>query len=652
MISAPAPARAVCEQLPPPLAIQPEECDVLEPRDRLTVSQWAAQKRRLSAKTSDLSGDWDNSRTPFLVEIMDSLSSPGIQQVTVCKCAQSGGTETALNFLGWAVDESPGPLLMVMPIRDDVVRRIGTRVRPMFESTPSLLAHVGGDLDAINIGKETELDSMILYIGWSTSPGALADNPVCYVILDEVGKFPRRSGDEADPVSLARQRMRTFASRATLLVNSTPVLAGDLIDREYQRGDRRRWWVPCGRCGEYHVMAWPNVSLDRDAEHLFLPADDYLQGRRARYVCPACGACWSESDRWRAVTAGLWAPAVCTVDRSGSIVGDEKPTAHRSYHITSLMLHPHFMTIGRLAAAWVAAQAEYRAGDIGPLQDFMNSELAQPWSETVEPVEADVLDSHVSSYAMGLVPPGVQMITIGFDVQIDHVWSMVVGWGWLGECWIIDARRVETGSTEHVENFDPLADLLRMTWPMADDPAMIVRCRKAAIDCAYRPEAVKAWCRKLGDVDVIPVRGESSVKNLIRMVKESGPSAGDPLSKIPGATQRRWDVNVDAYKDLLARLIAQKTPGPGYLHLPADSPTWLAEQLTAERCETIRNSRGKMLGHRWAPRHDRIDNHMIDCWNYARVAADLAGVRLIRNPDAPPSAASRTGGGVIEKYRR
>jgi len=639
-------------EFPRPLAIQPEESDVLEPRDRLTVSQWAAQKRKLSAKTSDLAGDWDNSRTPFLVEIMDSLSAPGIQQVTVSKCAQSGGTETALNFLGWAVDESPGPLLMVMPIRDDVVRRIGTRVRPMFESTPSLLAHVGGDLDAINIGKETELDTMILYIGWATSPGALADNPVCYVILDEVGKFPARAKDEADPVSLSRQRMRTFSSRAKLLVNSTPVLAGDLIDREYKRGDRRKWWVPCVHCGRHHVLAWPNVSLDKDAAGGFLDEDDYLHGRRARYVCPQCGACWSESDRWRSVSAGLWAPDGCQVDNSGAIVGDEKPTAHRSYHITSLMLHPHFMTIGRLAAKWVAAQSAKRSGDVGPLQDFINAELAQPWSETVSPLAEDALDSHVSSYAMGEVPAGVQMITIGFDVQIDHVWSIVVGWGWLGECWIIDARRIETGSTEHVENFGPLADLLRMTWPLADDPTMIMRCRKAAIDCAYRPDAVKGWCRSLGDADAIPVRGESSVKNLIRVVRESGPERGDKLAKIAAATQKRYDVNVDAYKDLLYRLIAQETPGPGYLHLPSDGPTWLASQLTAEQCETVRDSRGKFIGRKWTPKHANIDNHMTDCWNYARVAAELGGVRLIRNPDAPPAPRSRTGGGVIEKYRR
>ena len=43
----------------------------LEPRKVVTVSEWAANNRVLSSKTSGISGQWGNDRNPMLVEPMD-----------------------------------------------------------------------------------------------------------------------------------------------------------------------------------------------------------------------------------------------------------------------------------------------------------------------------------------------------------------------------------------------------------------------------------------------------------------------------------------------------------------------------------------------------------------------------------------------------
>lgn len=131
-------------ELPRPLPIQPEELEVLIPRERPSVAGWAVDRRKLSAKTTYLAGDWSHEYAPFAVEIMESLSDAATRQVTVEKCGQSAGTEIGLNFLGWVVDESPGPMKIVMPRETDTSRRVATRIGPMFESTPSLLRHLGG----------------------------------------------------------------------------------------------------------------------------------------------------------------------------------------------------------------------------------------------------------------------------------------------------------------------------------------------------------------------------------------------------------------------------------------------------------------------------------------------------------------------------
>ena len=42
----------------------------------LTVSEWAAQNRRLSSEASAETGAWRNERTPYLVEVMDAFTDP------------------------------------------------------------------------------------------------------------------------------------------------------------------------------------------------------------------------------------------------------------------------------------------------------------------------------------------------------------------------------------------------------------------------------------------------------------------------------------------------------------------------------------------------------------------------------------------------
>jgi len=624
--------------LPRPLPMQPEEMDVLEPQEIISVSKWAGKFRRLSRKTTDIDGDWSHEYTPHLVEIMDSLSEPGIRQVTLVKCGQSAGTEAGLNFLGWAVEQSPAPMLLVMPREEDVNRRVATRIRPMFESTPTLLRHLYGDLSRLNIGKETELDNMILYLAWATSPAALSDNPICYVVLDEVGKFPPKSGREADPISLAKDRQRTFFSRAKLYVLSTPVVRGDLIDREYRRGDRREWWARCPHCGESHVLVWKNVQLDHSAEGHLLEEDAYLAGSAARYVCPACREPWTEQDRWAAVTAGCWLPDGCAMDASGRVVGRQEATTHRSYHVSALMLHPHFVSIDRLAAQWADAQLHAKAGDLGPLQDFVNSQLGEPWEEVLTRSDVDQIQTHIGDYPAGVVPEAAVLLTAGVDVQADHLWIAVLAWGYLSECWLVYDGRIETGDTREVANYGPLREALRMTWPRAEREGVSVPIRKACVDMAYRGDVVSDFCRQATEVDVSPIRGDQYVKSFYR------------TAKVAGGAMLRYDLNVNAYKDRLERLLSGQRAGPGYLHIHTEATTELLEHLTSEHRKPLRDRRGRSVGHEWAVRSPGLANHLWDCCVYATFAADLAGARMIRDPEAAVSKIVRRHA-VMDRFR-
>lgn len=605
-----------CWDLPTPLELQSEEKEVLQLRSSIGIADWALKNRKLSRKTTRFHGKWSHEYVPFLVEPMDSLSDPNIQQVTVEACAQGAKTEIGLNLLGWIVDKRPGPTLIVMPTEVDTKRRVATRIKPLFESTPILLKHISGSANKINLTDATVMDNMLLYLGWSGSASALADNPVQYVILDEVGKFPSRIGNEADAVSLAKDRTTTYGKDSKIYVCSTPTIEGDSIDREYNLGDQRQWWTKCPYCERYQILTWKNVELETLEDKTLLAPEDYENGEHAWYVCPHCKKKWSESDRWKAVCAGKWVPKNCSIDKNGTVIGEIFDTKKRSYKITALMLYPGFMTIDVLAAEWVAANISKRTGDVGPLQNFINSRLAEPWKESEKITSASKLKNHIGNYSSSEVPEGVQLITCGADVQKDHIWVSVEGWGYLSEVWTIFEGRIETGDTKEISNYEVLRQFLHTPWRCANSQKAVKYIAKTAIDSRYATDVVYDFCRKCSELDIVPIMGDDSV---IR--------APFRATKIAGGTRIRYNLNLLRLKDRLFRLLFEsKTSGPGFWHLPKDFSEDYIRQLCSEERQIPRNKKQRQ---RWVIKSGYSDNHLWDCKVYSLFASDLAGARSL-----------------------
>ncbi|MBA7476235.1 hypothetical protein ES707_11617 [subsurface metagenome] len=601
--------------------IMPEVQDACASHDILSLADWAESFYILPKETAEFSGPWSHEYTPYLLEPMKWLSDLATRQVTISACTQSGKTELGNILIGRTIDVAPAPTLIVMPRENDANRRLATRIRPMFKSTPSLLHHLGGKLDNLNIGKETILDNSILYIAWANSPAALADNPVCHVILDEAAKFPQATGKEADPISLSKKRQRTFRTHSKLLIMSSPVGEGDIFDAEFEKGDKNERHAKCPCCGVYHIMKWANVELDKDDDGNLLDAEIYRAGGHARYVCPACREPWDEYQRWEAVSSGRYAPEGCSVDPAGRIIGDIPITSHHSCRITAFMLHPAFQTIDDLAGDWAVAILAKKAGNIKPLQDFINSQLAEPWKETEKATSRKQLQFHIGTYREGTVPAGVQMLSCGVDIQIDHIWVSVDGWGYLSEAWSIFEGRLETGDTKELENLEILRRFLKTTWISAEDPDLKFFIYKTAIDVGYRPDVIKDFCGQCKELDIIQVRGDDSVRT--RPFR---------ATKIAGGTMYRYDLNVNEYKNRLYRLLFDSAiPGPGYWHLNKDTTEETLNHLTAEEQRPIRTRRKQRYELVWVLKKEHLPNHLWDCKVYSSVAAEISGAHSLQS---------------------
>ena len=614
--------------LPKPLPVQPEELAVLEPRQKLTVAEWALEKRILSKKTSRYDGHWSHDYTPFGVEIMEALSDAVTREVWVKKSVQGGGTSFAENFIGQTVDEDPCPMGIVQPTENDVKKFLRTRLKPMFQAMPSLRKHLpDGDIENFRTGQETELDNMFLFIMWSGSTAAMASVSLRKIVLDEVAKYKKEIGGEVGAIEGARDRLTTFYQISKLYALSTPAIAGDVFDIEYSDTDQRENWIQCVFCKQRHIPRWEYVEMEKDSLRQFLDPKDYLCGDCARYVCPVCGKKWTEKQRWNAAELGKWAPRDCKVDSRGRIIGKIFSNPRRGYHISSFLVYPGFITMTRLAYLWAKADIAWKAGYKEPKQNFINKRCGESWEEKETITDEKIVINHIGNYRPEIIPHGAQMLTAGVDVHDDHFWIIVLGWGYLSEVWSIFERRIETGDTRELNNYNILRDYLNTCWPLKESTEKTGHLYRIAIDCNYRKEVVLDFCRQCTELPIIPVRGDDSVKGSHRAVNEAG--------------IKRFDLNVKRLKDKLYRLLYEsKIPGPGYFHLHQETDEETIKQLTSEEVRTV-YAKGKKPWKGWLTKPDKRDNHLWDCVVYAMFAAEIAGATMLRDPTQKKAAPKR-----------
>src|ERR1044072_1347075 len=195
--------------------------DGLRPEPRLTVSEWADLHRRLSSTASSAPGKWRTSRTPYLKEIMDCFSSfSTIQEVILKKGAQLGLTEAGFNWMGYIIDVSPAPTLLVMPTDAMVKKNSKTRFDPMIQATPRLSEKIKSsrERDAGNTINQKDFPGGTAVLVGANSPVGLRSMPAQNVMLDEVDAYPLDVDGEGNPIDLAKARTRTFPRRTIFVI--------------------------------------------------------------------------------------------------------------------------------------------------------------------------------------------------------------------------------------------------------------------------------------------------------------------------------------------------------------------------------------------------------------------------------------------------
>lgn len=578
---------------------------------KLTVTEWCDKYRFLSPRSSAEPGKYRSDRTPYVKEIMNCFSDDFVEEITMMFGTQLGKTEIIFNLLAYTIDQVKAPALVVLPTQD-LCRSLSTnRFRPMIECSPQLKQHLPFKKDEVSI-MELRLKTCTVAFAGSNSPSALSSRPIQILCLDETDKFPLRSGTEASPIALARERTRTFWNRK-IVKSSTPTTESGYINKEFGKSDRRSYHVPCPHCDTYQVLIFPNVRWENSKDL------DEIQNTDSAcwYECKHCKEKIFNKHKNQMLLSGIWCPEGCTVVK-GKIIGEVPVTNHRGFHLSSL--YSPWLRFGDIAVEFLKSE-----DDPSLLMNFKNSWEAIPWVElTRRRTDPEDIARHQTStpYAKGSVPDPVQVITAGVDVQLNRLYYVIMGWAY-NKC----SYLIRSGSCA---SFDELYHhLIKTTYGKANGQQLAVRL--ALCDSGYRTSEVYAWTRQ--DMNRLrPSKGQRSLygvpfkANILDKHAVTGKS-------IPGS-QTLWHVDTTYYKNSLHQVI----------HNPLDNPTqfYVYSGIEQEYCDhlaseenvlTTNKSDGKTVGV-WRPRGGARGhaNHLLDCTVYSMCAGDIIRVGMLRPP--------------------
>ncbi|ABK43768.1 phage terminase GpA [Magnetococcus marinus MC-1] len=566
----------------------------LKPDPLLTVSEWADANRMLSSVASGEPGPWRTSRTPYLKEIMDCLSpSSSVERVVFMKGAQLGGTEAGLNWIGYVIQQAPGPMLLVQPTVETAKRNSKQRIDPLIEGS-TVLQQIVKDprsRDSGNTVLSKEFPGGILMMTGANSAVGLRSMPIRFLFMDEIDGYPGDADGEGDPVALAVQRTVTFANRKILMV-STPTIKGySRIEAAYAESDQRKFYVPCPHCGEFQVLVWAQVKWHKG------------ERQAAFYECEFCHAPIQDYQKSQMFREGVW---LAEGDGDGRTAG---------FHLSSLY-SPHGWT------SWgdVAVEHGQVYKDPPRLKTWTNTKLGETWEEDADRVDGEGLMARREAWGE-LLPADVAVLTAGVDVQDDRLEIEIVGWGREEESWSIDYR-VLWGDPSSPAVWEDLDNLLRHPRPHSRQlPDMTIRA--VAIDTGgHHTLKSYAFCRSRQGRRIWAIKGRGGMGVPIWPRKPSTKNKG----KVP-----LFIVGVDACKEAILSRLRIEEPGPGYLHFPMQRDGDYFKQLTAESVVT-RYHKGRPI-REWKKR-DSDRNEALDCRVYAMAALQgliAMGFRLNRD---------------------
>ena len=589
-------------------SVQREESQAWNPPERLTVAEHS-DKYVVLGPSAAIPGPYRTNRTPYARGMMDAFSDPQVEEIVVCTGTQVSKTQMMLNDIAYVVHQDPASTMLVMPTVDDARSFAKNRFKESVLSSAPIRARYD---ERRSEALEAQFWGMYLCLSGANSASSLASKPIKYLFLDEVDKYPPYIGTEGEPISLAKERQKTFAEAKTVMA-STPTTEHGNIWTYLQSCDAiMHYYVPCPHCGHMQTLRMSQLKWPDDVHQAFKQAGADKGGIRkasqmAReqvyYECEHCKAHLVESDKMPMLRAGEWRP-------------DEEPDGpvrRIGFHLSTLYSPFPKATWGHMAAEFLQSKdfpEKHR--------NFINSWLAEPWRDLKEPARADDVFKARWKHKKEEVPEGAVVLTAGVDIQKGHAFYVVRAWGEHMASWLVDYDRFETWDMVDLEDEIRRRIVDRVYY----QGNRIMQVNMALIDAGYRTDEVYGVCARYYEA-CRPSKGSSRDMNARHYM----------IHKVDkgqfGFNLDWYEVNTDLAKDFIAGRMRKQAGSRGAWMVCHDVTQEYADMIVSEQPVSRQNRKTGALERSWEKISSHAANHYLDCEVYALTAARIIGVQTI-----------------------
>ena len=592
---------------------------------RLKISEWAEKKRYLSTALTDNPGQWSNKFAPYLVEIMDCLAPDHpCREIAVMKGGQVAFTTGVLeNWLGFIIDEHPGPTMYLTGSEDMAKSGVEIRLDRMLDSAKLWDKIRAAGKKTRKTGNTTNRKDfrggfLLTYGGQSAKK--LKQVSVKNLAIDEVDELPLFVGSQGDPIKLAKVRQRAFDSKRKTLYMSTPTLVKGPIHKLFLIGDQRYYYVPCKKCGFMQVLEFRGTREDGKKYGIYYEVDKnfILIYDSVEYRCKNCLAGWKNHDKYDFLNAGEW--------RSTA-----KPRRYRfrSYHLGAEYSPEGVYSWETMVEDWLECWDERtrKIVDVEALKVFQNTGRGLPFENLGESPSFETVKQHRRSlYHINEIPnklaiketgSPILVVTATFDVHKERIDCEIKGWTADRRSYSIDWRHLE-GPTDNMQSasWEAVREIVaNETWEADDGKKYWVAI--SLIDASYRTSHVYEFVQEFS-WGVYAIMGRDM------------PQANANMSQFHQYTKKgitAYNVTVTIYKDRLAAALRRdwdtgSLQPIGYPNFPEDYGDDFFREYEAEEKVKKKFANGRH-GFVWKKKNENEPNHSWDCGVYHEAAIDM-----------------------------
>lgn len=614
--------------------------EAFRPPEDLTVAEWAEREVMLPALTCPYPGRLKLSRTPYAKGPLEAFNSPHIEWIVLVFGRQTGKSQGVMYpCMGYGIAQDPGPMMLVLPTNELAEYTSTNRLQPMFEET-SVIKKKKTDNRHDYTTLEMKFRDMILSIVGGGSSSQLMSRPIRYLFRDEIDELKENAGNSTDPLKTSEETTTAFWNRKILDTSTPTVPEGHIWQSLRTCQYVFECWVPCPHCGAYQILLWEQVKFNsKETDREKVASETYYECEHCRnHIFEAQKEGMLNLCEWRARL--IDDPCQAIIEGIRALIEETIPLGdalqdHRikkiGFHLPKWYGNFYFTTFGEAAKLFLEAHDAMKdRGDYTKMRDWTKFWRAIPWKNIIETKnESQLMDNIIDLPAL-ICPPGTVALTMGIDPGQSGYWFVVVAWQRDLTCHVIrygftvdpeELRRLCWETAYQIQG----TELYHSVWKGGMDTGG----GKYAEKNVTMTEDAYNWLRAYGSGKVVGTKGSShpmqgkKIKEhkIDRMPGENG-------KPIPGGVIV-WELDTDAFKDLIFYRLNLPEGTPGRLTFHAETTKDFTKHLTAE----VKERDSKTGAETWI-RKSRM-NHYFDCLVEAFALADQerGGIRV---QSAPP----------------